>query len=88
MAKIDNNRPRNATPTKSQPKLSDSARRLEFVEAFGRALEAQGLDPNPSDPSPEHFEIGMKVAADYGLFFDTGQRSPDGQIIWARGRKH
>jgi hypothetical protein len=46
------------------------------------------LDPNPSDPSLEHFEIGMKVAADCGLFFDTGQRSPDGKIIWSRGRKH
>ena len=52
-----------------------------------RALEAKGFDPNQSDPGPEHIETAMKVAAAYGLVFDTGQRSPDGYIIWAQGSK-
>ena len=69
------------------PELPDAAKQREFEEALVRALEAKGFDPNQSDPGPEHIETAMKVAAAYGLVFDTGQRSPDGYIIWAVGRK-
>ena len=49
-----------------------------------RALEAKGLDPNPKGfPSLECFETAIEVAA----AFDTGMRSLDGKIIWARRRR-
>jgi hypothetical protein len=68
---------KNATPTKSQPELSDAD--AKWCEAFARALEEQGLDL-----SPENFDAAMKVAAAYGLIFDTGERSPEGDILWAK----
>ena len=74
-------------PMAEEPEMS-AAKQQEFGDAIERALEAKGLDPNPKGfPSLEYFETAIEVAATFGLVFDTGMRSPDGKIIWARGRR-